>query len=317
MIQLMPRKFYDSHQNLLKLLILGSQLKYFNNVESFLFDSSTTVLYSVNLESSLIYNISKNLVIITVFTFNLENQYKFMLNNKFELLSYSKNFEDEYYLNKKILEVYDIKIMDILQLKQEKLYKSFEKTFKIIDEQRLIRKIRTEEYFIPEFYVQNGEKNTGMMNPSHFNISKKIFLSKISNYKNIYENNIDDEKKNFIIGEKTNKHLINNYFFNKGEVIFHDYYNFTLSKNKFIENIAKELAKIPDNDLMFENDKYNYNLIILAKKLFAKLLRHRKNLENYLIRVQIKLSYYYDKPFYFITIDDQKKLFFMTTLILL
>jgi hypothetical protein len=78
MIQLMPRKFYDSHQNLLKLLILGSQLKYFNNVESFLFDSSTTVLYSVNLESSLIYNISKNLVIITVFTFNLENQYKFM-----------------------------------------------------------------------------------------------------------------------------------------------------------------------------------------------------------------------------------------------
>jgi hypothetical protein len=220
MIQLMPRKFYDSHQNLLKLLILGSQLKYFNNVESFLFDSSTTVLYSVNLESSLIYNISKNLVIITVFTFNLENQYKFMLNNKFELLSYSKNFEDEYYLNKKILEVYDIKIMDILQLKQEKLYKSFEKTFKIIDEQRLIRKIRTEEYFIPEFYVQNGEKNTGMMNPSHFNISKKIFLSKISNSKNIYENNFDDEKKNFIIGEKTNKHLINNYFFNKGETIY-------------------------------------------------------------------------------------------------
>ena len=215
---LFPKKFYESHQNMVKYLIIGNQLKHFNDLEGYLFDSSTTVLYTVTVESSLIYNISKNLVIISVFLFKLQNQYKFMLNNNFELLANSKNFEDEYFFNKKIIEAYYIKIMDILEIKQEKLYKIFEKTFKKIDNQRLLRKIKTEEYFIPQFYVQAGEKNTGMMNSNHFNISKKNFISKISNFK-IENENTEDENKNFINKEKNNQIIINDLFINQEEII--------------------------------------------------------------------------------------------------
>ena len=79
-------------------------------------------------------------------------------------------------INKKIFEAYDIKIMDILQIKPARLYKIFESTFKDIDEQRLIRKIKTEEYFIPQFYLPSSDKNNGMMKSNNFNNSKKNFL---------------------------------------------------------------------------------------------------------------------------------------------
>ena len=307
--QLMPKKFYESHQNMVKLLIVGNQLKYTNTSETYLFDISSNILYPIIQESLLIYSISKNLIIIVQSIFKFDNEYRFMLNNNFELLAVSKNYEDEYYFNKKIFEAYDIKIMEILQVKPMRIYKIFEKVFKKIDEQRLIRKTKTEEYFIPYFYAQAGDRNLGMMNPSNFNNAKKNFLAKISNSKKEYENindNNDDEKNIFISTDK-NKKILDEFFNNSGQIVFHDNFNFILTKLKFIENISKEIAKIPDNDLMFENDKFNYNLIVAGKKLINKLLRKKENFSNNMVRIKIKLSYYYDKPFYFIFIDDEKK----------
>jgi len=59
---------------------------------------------------------------------------------------------------------------------------------------------------------------------------------------------------------------------------------------------------------MFENDKTNYNLISSSKQLISKLLT-KNELTNHLIKITVKLSFYYDKPFYFVTIDDEKKLY--------
>ena len=63
-----------------------------------------------------------------------------------------------------------------------------------------------------------------MMNLNHFNISKKHFISKVSNYKNEKEN-VEDENKYFINKEKNNQNIINDLFINQTEIIFHDYYN--------------------------------------------------------------------------------------------
>ena len=318
--QLMPKKFYESHQNMVKLLIIGRQKKYHISHESYLFDFSSTILYPINQESILIYNISKNLVIMTQSQFKLDNEYKFMLNNNLELMANSKNFEDEFFFNKKILEAYDIKIMDILQIKPSKMNKIFENVFKKIDEQRLIRKAKTEEYFIPQFYVPAGDRNLGMMNPSHFNNAKKNILNKIYNSKNENDNenindndniDYDDERKNFISNDK-NKKILEDLFIKPMDIVLHDNYNFIINKNKYIENLYKELAKIPDNDLMFENDKFNYNLIISGKKLINKLIKNKNSFSNNFIRIKIRLSYYYDKPFYFISIDDEKKMYIKT-----
>jgi hypothetical protein len=73
----MPKEFYKSHQNLIKYLIIGKQAKNFHTNSSYLFDSSSTVLYSITFNSLLLYNISKNLSIITETAFFAENEYKF------------------------------------------------------------------------------------------------------------------------------------------------------------------------------------------------------------------------------------------------
>ena len=94
----MPKDFCKSHKNAIKKLIIGTQVRYSVSKQSYYFDKSNTVLYSSNFEGSLIYNISKSLIIMLESFFNYESQYRFMLNNNFELLACSRNFEDEYYL---------------------------------------------------------------------------------------------------------------------------------------------------------------------------------------------------------------------------
>ena len=309
--ELMPKEFSCSHQNIILNFFIGAQLKYFNLDSVFLFDKTTTVIYSVVSRGTLIYNLAKNLIILSESIFEFEDDYKFMLNNNFEILSITKNFEDEYLLNQKIFHKYDLKIMEILQVKPEKLRQKFEKEFKIINYQNLIRQVKTEEYFIPQLYVQSGEANNGMFNHNNFINTKNQILSNVSKTnnddKNINETiNDTDEKENLIKKEKIKKEIFDS-FINPGKIAIHNTFSVSLNKWKFIENIFKELTKIPDNELLADNNNNN-NLITDAKKLINKLLS-KNELTNNLIRITFKLSYYYNKAFYFVSINDDKKLY--------
>ena len=115
------------------------------------------------------------------------------------------------------------------------------------------------------------------------------------------------KKENYIDKESIKK-SITELFINPGKILFHKTYSLLLNKGNFIENIAKELTKIPDNDIMLENDKINYNLIISSKELISKLLTKSEIVNDYL-GITIDFSFFYDKPFYFITIADEKKIF--------
>ena len=311
---LMPKEFCKSHQNTIKQLIIGNQIRFSMSKQSYYFDKTSTMLYSANFEVSLIYNISKSLIVMLESIFNYEDEYRFMLNNNFDLLSNSKNFVDEYNLNQKIFQSFEIKLLDILGIKPENLHKKFENEYKKIHFQRIIRAAKTEEYFIPQLYVPPEEKSFGLMNHMHFNTSKNNIINKVINSYNKEENednninnNEDNEYNNFI--KKNNiKYTIKDLFTEHAEIVFHNTYKKTLNKGHFIENIARELTKIPDNDLMMENDKVSYNLIIKSKKLISNLLT-KSELANYFIGITIKFSFYYDKPFYFVTIYDEKKLY--------
>jgi len=308
---LMPREFCKSHENVVKKVIFDTQERYNISKQSYYFDKSNTILYSSNVKGSLIYNISKSLIMMLESKFIFENQYRFMLNNNFDLLACSINFEDEYYLNQKILQSYNIKLFDILKIKPEVLNQKFEKEYKYIQYQKYIRQIKPEEYFLPGLYNTNEDKIVSMFNQSYFSSSKNNIVSKISNFNNhnvqMNQEDNDDEKKKLFEKDIINKSL-NDLIINPSKVIFHKTYNVTLNKSTFLENLAKELIKIPENDLMLEKDKTSYNLIIQAKQLLSKLLT-KSELSNHLLKIIIKFSYFYDKPFYFITIDDQKKLY--------
>ena len=309
---LMPRDFCKSHQNAIKKLIIGTQVRYSISKQSYYFDKSNTFLYVAFFEGSLIYNISKSLIMMLESFFNFENQYRFMLNNNFELLACTRNFEDEYFLNQKILQSYNIKFLDILKIKPERLNQKFEKELKFIQYQKYIRQIKPEEYFIPGFYITPEDKIVSIVNQNYFRSSKNNILSKISISNNKteqtnYQEDNDDEEKKLIEKEKINNSL-SDILINSATVVFHKTYNVSLNKGNFIQNLAKELIKIPENDLMFENDKTSYNLIKSSKQLISKLLT-KSELSTHLMKMTIKFSFYYDKPFYFITIEDEKKSF--------
>ena len=92
---------------------------------------------------------------------------------------------------------------------------------------------------------------------------------------------------------------------NSGEYIIHKSYSFSLNKMKFVENIAKELTKILDNELTTDGN-IEQNLVIGSKKLISDLLM-RNDILNSNLSIEIKMNYYYDRPFYFISINDEKK----------
>ena len=306
--ELMPKEFSKSHQNILKKLFIGDQLQYYYLNKSYLFDISNTILYPVIPKGILTYDLSKNLTIISESIFKYENEYNFMLNHKFEIIALSKNFKDEYLLDHKMFKLYDLNIMDILNIKPEKIYQKFNNDIKIINHNKLLRQIKTEEYFIPQLYVPSGESNTGMFKIRNFRDSKnKTLLKTLDNNKN--NNNNEEEEANDDDIDENEKLLKIEKFkkeYNLENMIKHNTINIDLNKKKFIENFFKELNKI-DYKLLSDNDDI-CNLIYNLKGLFNKLLR-KTELINYNMEVTIKLSYYYDKLFYFISINDDNKLF--------
>ena len=309
---LMPKEFSKSHQNMVKKLLIYDQVKYTKAERGTFFDSTSTIIFTIEVDGVLIYDLSKSYMFIAENAFIENNEYRFMLNNNFDLLALSKNFENEYGINYSIIHAFNLKVIDIFNIKPNKLYKNFSKIFKNIHYQKYIRQAKCEEYFVPQLYVANGDKSTGIMNPNYFNTLKNNILSKIveinKEKKNSSENksnNKDEEIENLISIENSQK-VINDLFFNSSQINFSSTLKISLSKKKFIENLVKELAKIPDNDLMFEGDKINYNLILSSKTFVQKLLT-KKELLNSFIGIQVKLNYFYDKPFYFINVFDKNK----------
>ena len=313
--KLMPEEFNKSHQNVIKHLVISQQSNFRFSKTTYYFDKTRTTLYSVNSEVLLIYNLTKSLFFIIVSKFIFEKDYIFLLNSNFDLLAITKNFEDEYYLNQSILQKYNINFLSILKLKPEKFHKIYKNELDLIYYQKMIRQIRAEEYIAPQLYVPGGEKTISMMNSNYFKSLKNNFLSKISKY-NKDENNLnknnnldDDNEKEELLVKKNINNSLNDLLINPGKIILNKTYNTLINKGDFIENIAKELTKIPENDLMIENDKTNYNLIISSKKLINNLLT-KSELINEHLKLTVKFNFYYDKNFYFISIEDEKKLYF-------
>ena len=308
---LMPKDFCKSHQNLIKRLLIYDQLKYTRNEKGFIFDSTGTIIYSIAVEGVMICELSKHLMFIEESSFFPDNEYIFMLNNNLQLLAHSKNFEKEYSLNYNIFQKFNLKLVDIFKIKPNKLYKTFSEVFNKIHYQKYLRQAKVEEYFTPQLFVPKGDKNLGMMNQNYFNVFKSNILSKImgndnSNI-NLDNNNTKDDEMDKLINTEQKQKVINDIFFNPGQISFNSSFKFTLNKRNFVENLSKELLKIPDTDLMFEGDKVNYNLIMTSRCLIQKLILN-KELINSFLEVKVKLSYLYDKPFYFISVFDKKKL---------
>ena len=68
-------------------MVVKSDIVYPNKVIFFI--KKKTFLYSANFEGSIIYNIFKTLILILESYFNYGNEYRFILNNNFELMANS------------------------------------------------------------------------------------------------------------------------------------------------------------------------------------------------------------------------------------
>ena len=309
---LMPKEFSKSHQNVVKKILIGDQLKFFKLNKTYVFDNTKTILYPVSPKGILIYDLSKNLIILSETIFLYENEYDFMLNHNFEILAITSNYEYEYLLNQQIFRLYDLKLLDILQIKPEKLLKKFENELKEINISKSIRQIKTDEYFIPQLFVKKGETNNGIFKLQNFNNSKNQILSNIFNSTSKFTDNENEpltitEENKFLLKTQNTQNKIYEYFINpKNIVILHKVINFSLNKQKYIYNIFKELTKVPDLDILSEKDNNIHNLISDSKKLINRLIT-KNEFSNYNIKVNVKFNFYYDRPYYFISIYDEKK----------
>ena len=310
--ELMPKEFTNSHQNMVKKLFIGEQKRFFKTSKNYIFDSSHTIMNLVDSHGIMIYNLSNYLIMILEITILHERDYIFMVNHNFDLIANTKNFTEDYLLNQKIFQKYKLKLLEMLKTKPEKITQKFSDIFRDIDQQKEIRQIKTAEYFIPQLYVPLGEKNSGMMQINNYNMKKNKLLVKISNINDINNNKMnmgsaveDNEQEKLIKNEKEKDEIFENLLKNN-EVVIHKNYSFSLNKQKFVENIKKELTKILDNELTTDNNN-EQNLVIGSKKLVNDLLS-RNDLLNNSLNVEIKLSYFYDRPFYFISINDEKKI---------
>ena len=59
---LLPNDFIQSHQNMVKYLVMGNQIRYYLSKNNYFFDSTSKILYPMDYEGLLIYNIQKHLV---------------------------------------------------------------------------------------------------------------------------------------------------------------------------------------------------------------------------------------------------------------
>ena len=313
--ELLPKEFSYCHLNIVKRIFLGEQKRFFKSQNSFIFDVSHTVMNSIDAHGIMIYNLSNNLIMILEIKLIDEKDYIFMLNHNFDLIANTRNFTEDYLLNQKIFNKYKLKLLEMLKTKPEKINQKFSDIFKSIDQQKEYRQIKTDEYFVPQLYVPLGEKSSGMLQINNFNMKKNKILLKITNSNNDIGNNKinmgsileDNEQEKLLKNERTKdeifEQLLNNY-----KVVFHSNYSFSLNKMKFVENIAKELTKILDNELTTDNNN-EQNLVIGSKRLISDLLMRNELLNNSL-NIDIRMSYYYDRPFYFIRINDEKKILF-------
>ena len=309
--KLMPIEFCKSHQNIIKKMFLEDQMKYYNLQKSYAFNANKTVIYPIEQKNILLYNFSRNLVILSESTFLLESEYSFMLNNNFDIIAMTKNFEYEYLLNQEIFHLYDLKILDILQIKSNKLCKKFENEFRIINNFKSIRQIKTEEYLIPQLYASKEDENKYIFKPNNFNHFKNLLLSNIyflneSTKNNENEYSLSKEENEKLLKTTKMQNKIMEYFINPRKIIIHKQIKYNLNKLKFIENIFKELTKVSDVDNLTDKENYKQNLIFKSKKLITKLLT-KNELTNDVVKICVKFSYYYDKPYYFIYINDEKK----------
>jgi len=95
-----------------------------------------------------------------------------------------------------------------------------------------------------------------MMQINNYNLKKNKYISKFANKTSEMNDNIltigsipdDNEQENLIKMDKNKDEIFEN-LVNSGEYIIHNSYSFSLNKMKFVENIAKELTKILDNEL--------------------------------------------------------------------
>ena len=91
---------------------------------------------------------------------------------------------------------------------------------------------------------------------NNYNLKKNKYISKFANKTSEMNDNIltigsipdDNEQENLIKMDKNKDEIFEN-LVNSGEYIIHKSYSFSLNKMKFVENIAKELTKILDNEL--------------------------------------------------------------------
>ena len=143
---------------MIKRIFIGEQKRSFKNSKNYLFDSSHTFMFLIDSHGTMIYNLSKNLIMILEFQLIKDKDYIFMLDHNFDLIANNKNFTNDYLLTQKIFFKYKLRLLEMLKMKPENITQKFIEVFNTLEKQKEFRQIKTSEYFIPQLYCSIKRK---------------------------------------------------------------------------------------------------------------------------------------------------------------
>ena len=277
------------HKAIMHYIIVEQKITIKKN--TFIFDSNYN-MHSCEIMGNIIPHYGKSLLMIINLNFKEKDEnYYFMIDEKFSCISMSKNFEENYFLNSNILRKFEISIIDLLNVKSKIIKNYFKKSLNEIKKIDKFLKKNNTEYYANNLFSLHSLDNFDY----HF-----LFIP---------ENDFN----------KFNKKVL---FLNENEN--EDDYEFTLEKSSLIENLLNVATKLRDSE--FKENLVNnltkkllhYQKVIKKDLPFDKLFTLKKinntfstdedslNFENknFYLQFYIKIKKLYNIPLYIILFQD-------------
>ena len=177
---LFPKEFAEAHQNIVIKEVISEQNTFFQK-EIFIFTINCQT-FPIIIRTASIPGIYKNLVVISNIVFRAEeNKYSFILDKNLNVVSISNNFDTNYALGMKIIQKFDINLLELFEINQNYLNKAFAKEELKAEEIKHNLEVSANEYF-----------SKGLYRPNRGYIGEEVKFKLLSDLETHYKENLNN-----------------------------------------------------------------------------------------------------------------------------
>ena len=293
---LFPKELCDSHQNDVIKQVISEQNTFFQKKK--LIFTVNNQSFPIIFTSASIPGIYKNLIVVANIIFRPEeNKYNFILNQNGSVISISNNFDTNYALGMKIIKKFDINLLDLFEISQNYLDKTFHREEKKAKEIKHCLEVNANEYF-----------SKGLFRPNRGYIGEEVKFKLLSDLETHYKENINNNGSFNEILIKSRNDVENIYTKKSFEKIKYNHPEIKRNKSVVIQNLLKILTKFNGVELYDEYYKKLNESLLKFKKSISPSHNHimgdfEEEKQNFFL-IKINLKILYDTPYFFFNLTE-------------